>query len=152
MSSQLWQQPAVRNYFGQWSPPAIAGLAVLNNPGCFRVAWYSAPQYDERLIPESGYRQSQLALPVGGYIVGLAQATTAPTASNVYQVLLTDLSLNRQLFNAPIEAAALRGAPYLFPDAYPIVGEGVFRVELWNPVVGSGDILAEVVLLVVEPK
>lgn len=152
MINQLWQTPVIRDYFGVWSPPAIRNLEVLNNADCFRPAWYAAPKFSERIVPERGYRQAQLTLPVGGYIYAFAQAPGAYSGSNVFQVMVTDLSLNRPLSNAPIESTDLRGAPYYLADLYPVLGNGNFRVEIWNPVEGSGDILAEVVLCVVEPK
>lgn len=148
--NQLWQQPATRDYFGNWSPNPIANLEPINNPECFRAVWYSAPKFNERIVAQAGYRQAQLALPPGGYLYGVMVSDVF--SSNPFQVLITDLTLQRQLWNAPIESEVLRHTPFLLPDIYPIVAPGLFRVEIWNPVVDSGDIVAEVVLCCVEPK
>lgn len=148
--NQLWQQPATRDYFGNWSPNPIANLDPINNPECFRATWFSAPKYNERVVPQAGYRQSQLALPPGGYLHSIGVSDLF--AGNDFQVLITDLTLQRQLWNAPIESAVLRHDPFILPDIYPIVAPGLFRVEIWNPSTDSGDILAEVVLICVEPK
>lgn len=148
--NQLWQQPETRDYFGTWSPNPIANLDPINDPGCFRATQFSAPKFVERVIGNGGYRQAQLALPPGGYFYGIT--VSEAFAANPFQVLITDLTLKHQLTNAPIESRVLRGAPFYLPDAYPIVAPGLFRVEIFNPVADSGDILAEVVLLCVEPK
>ncbi len=149
--NQLWQNSGLRDYFGVWSPPAIAALELLNDPGCFRSSWYTAPKLTERLGPPQGYRQAQVTLPPGGYIYAVSQATDSPAAT-AFQYMVTDLSLNRQLSNAPIEAAALRGGPYYLPDLYPIVAPGLFKIEIWNPATTGGDILTEVTICFVEPR
>ena len=148
MINQLLQQPNFRDYFGRWTPPAIRNLDVVNDANCFRPSYYAAPKFSERTIPDRGYVQTQLSFPVGGYILAMSQAGDGP----LFQVMVTDLSLNRPLFNAPIETTAISGVFYTLPDLYPIRGNGNFRVEFWNSVAGVGDIVAEVVFCIVEPK
>jgi hypothetical protein len=151
VASQLWQKGELRDYSGIWTAAAIRNLEELNNSSCYRFSLWSAPKFTERTIPEGGYRQSQVALPVGGYVWGFASGDQG-VGSSAVRYLVTDLSLNRALSNAPLEALSLRGCPYILPDLYPIVAPGLIRVEAWNSEVGSGDVVAELVLLVVEPK
>lgn len=151
MSFQLWQTSSLRDYAGWWNAPCIRNLEALNNPGCFRQSLWSAPKFNERVIPEGGYTQSQVALPVGGYLWGFG-CSFNDGASDFARFLVTDLSLNRPFSNAPLEAAALRGSPFILPDLYPIVSPGLFRVECWNGApAGDGEIVAELVLMIVEP-
>lgn len=122
-----------RETWGDFDAAVIAQLASLAYDSCYKPKLYKAPDSTSELIANNGYVSYGLSITSGALIYGLY---TYNSSSWVVQV--TDMSLDHQLFSEPVPVALLNnnqkssGFPNLLTCPHPVVGTGVFRVQLWN--------------------
>jgi hypothetical protein len=143
----LWSQGALRDFFAVWSPAAIEQLQRVNDPTCYRPAWYSFPPMENQSVAARGYFQTVIVIPAGSFLVGFIHQSISGV---LFQFQITDLALDHSLISDPADDDLFQGTPYLFPDLYPVVAPGNFRCEVWNNSITEAA-TCEMILLVSEP-
>ena len=140
-----------RDYYGAFDASIIAQLAPLAENDCYQPKFYRAPALSNEVIPANGYASYGLKITPGSIIYGFYLSPSAglfplPKAFNVQ---ITDQSLKSKWFDEPIPSYFLAnakptqiqvlwttnyfGSACAFLDApYPVVGNGLFLVELWE--------------------
>lgn len=151
--SPLSLDQLTRDLWGQYDGAAIAQIADLAAEGCYQPKFYKAPADDQEVMQSGDYATYGLKITPGSIIYGLylpcdpvqnEQSNSAPPQFNVQ---ITDVTLKRKWFDDPIwslflanykptfqsQVALQSGSfPNLLPCPYPVVGSGLFMVELWN--------------------
>jgi len=168
--SPLSLDTLTRDYWGHYDAYAIAQLAPLQYEDCYQPKFYKAPAEAQELIPAKGYAAYGLAITPGSLIYGFfLPALLSTNVPEQWNVQITDESLNRKFWDAPIPSVLIANlkATYLgqlgyqnssngyigaFPNLlccpYPVVGKGTFYVQLWNPTTSQQRV--EIVLGVLE--
>lgn len=154
-----------RDYWGAFDASAIAQLAPLAEHACYQPKIYRAPAESDEVIPAYGYASYGLKITPGAIIYGfylpeLSQTVPVPAQFNVQ---VRDESLKHNWFDQPVPSyflanckptffatfAGLGSFPNLLVAPYPVVGTGLFLVEIWET---SGvQQRIELVLGVLEP-
>lgn len=146
--------PSWSETWGSWNGRCMAALDWLERVACLKGRYAVAPSREFQEIPASGQISYNLRLIPGSVIWGFAFPNGGGAMTDV-SLQITDLQLGHQFFQEPVSLSSLTPAGrregwfesfVLFPCPHPVVGDGLFRVELWGPV---GDI-AFVVLGVAE--
>ena len=158
--SPLSLDALTRDTWGSYDAAAIRQLAPLADEACYRPKIYKSPASPAEVMPINGYVSHGLKITPGSLIYGFylpAQlggltggefptviTTIAPPQFNVQ---ITDTSLGHKLFDEPVPslflgnykptyysaAFVLAGSfPSLMCAPYPVVGSGLFMVEIWN--------------------
>lgn len=158
--SPLSLDPLTRDTWGAYDAAAIRQLAPLADEQCYRPKLYKSPASPAEVMPGNSYVSHGLKLTPGSLIYGFylpAQLTGStggelPTGLSAiappsFNVQITDTSLGHKLFDEPVPSLflgnfkptyysavfALTGSfPNLLCAPYPVVGSGLFLVELWN--------------------
>lgn len=151
--SPLSLDALTRDYWGHYDAYAIAQLAPLAYEPCYQPKLYKAPAEAQELIAGKGYAAYGLAITPGSLIYGFyLPAQLSSSAPPQWNVQIKDESLDRKFWDDPIPSVLIGNfkPTYLgqlgFPTAgyvgsfpnllcapYPVVGKGIFFVELWNP-------------------
>lgn len=148
--SPLSLHQLTRDYWGQFDAAAIASLAPLSEETCYQPKFYKAPDLQGENLPALGYINYGMKVSVGSILYGFylppSPNTSLPAQFNVQ---ITDVSLNHQFFDepqpsifcgnynatyiSPAAASPIIGSfPHLFVAPHPVVGSGLFRVEIWE--------------------
>jgi hypothetical protein len=182
--SPLSLDALTRDTWGSFDAAAIRQLAPLADEVCYRPRLYKSPDSPSEVMPANGYVSHGLKITPGSLIYGFylpaeligvggegPQATLAAITPPQFNVQITDASLGHKLFDEPVPSLFLAnfkptyyGAVLLlaasFPNLlcapYPVVGSGLFMVELWNTAVSISTGLAvsqrvELVIGTLEP-
>lgn len=155
-----------RDYYGAFDAAIIAQLAPLSENTCYQPKIYRAPALSDEVIPANGYASFGLKITPGSIIYGFylppsSQSSNLPGAFNVQ---IRDESLQHRWFDQPVPSYFLANckptylsvslgvvgsAPNFLVAPYPVVGNGLFLVELWET---SGEAQrVELVFGVLEP-
>jgi hypothetical protein len=158
--SPLSLDPLTRDTWGSFDAAAIRQLAPLADDLCYRPKLYKSPDSPSELMATNGYVSYGLKITPGSLIYGfylaaelqfedlegtgvIVYAVTPPQ----FNVQITDASLGHKLFDEPIpsmflanfkpsyysaNAVIAASFPNLLCSPYPVVGSGLFMVELWN--------------------
>jgi hypothetical protein len=140
-----------RDYYGTISASAIAQLAPLAENDCYQPKIYRAPALENELLAANAYTSYGMKVTPGAIIccfyLPADPTTNLPGAFNVQ---ITDQSLRMKWFDEPVPsyflannkptylaAATSQGhvmgaAPVYFVSPYPVVGSGLFLVEIWE--------------------
>ena len=152
--SPLSLDALTRDTWGSFDAAAMQQIARIGNDPCYRPKLYKSPDSATEVVPANGYVSHGLRITPGSLIYGfylpLQVFTTTPVQFNV-QVTDQSLSLKghppRTLFDEPVPAWFLSnykptylGAdltqagsfPNLLCAPYPVVGNGLFLVEIWD--------------------
>lgn len=149
MISPLQIDQLTRDTYGDFDAIAIAQLLPLAYDSCYKPRLYKAPDSAQELIPAGGYTSYGLTISPGSLIYGFYNDVAAPA---VFQV--TDTSLDLSLFSDPVPVGLIAndqktvGYPYLLCAPYPVVGTGLFMVEIWNN--SASDARIQIVIGVLE--
>lgn len=149
-----------RDYWGSYDAAAIAQIAGLSGDACYTIKFYKAPDDSQEVFPAFGYVSCGLRITPGSLIWGFCLPCLATTGSAVigsdtlppqFTVQITDQSLlidgePHKWFSDPISsaflanykptyeslvpAAMLGSFPNLLRRPYPVVGSGLFTVEM----------------------
>lgn len=158
----------VRDYWGAFDPAAIAQLAPLAEHECYQPKIYRAPALSNELIPANGYASYGLKITPGAIIYGFylppnTQNRLLPIPAR-FNVQIRDESLKHFWFDQPLPSYflandkptylgaaqnVLASFPNLLVSPYPVVGNGLFLVEIWEAS-GSAQRI-ELVFGVLEP-
>jgi len=134
-SLQLW--PFYRETWGYFDPPAIAQLAPAAVDDCYQPKYYKLPDDDQDLLEAGAYLKYGLSITPGSLIWGIYhKAPNGQTAAG-FVFKITDLDLGIEVFDSPtpdmfVSNDQPSNYPWLLNAPYPVVGTGVFNVELWN--------------------
>jgi hypothetical protein len=143
----------VRDLWGHYDPIAIAQLAPLADESCYQPKFYKAPSPGLEVMANRAYVPYGLKITPGDIIYGFylpcSPATGLPPN---FSVQITDQDQNHQFFSEPIPSFMIANSlgcgqaeiveqkpsfPYLLNAPYPVTGEGLFLVELWNNLTSS---------------
>lgn len=154
-----------RDYWGAFDASAIAQLAPLAENKCYQPKIYRAPALSDEVVAASDYVSYGLKITPGAIIYGIYLPangfdTPLPPAFNVQ---ITDQSLRHKWFDQPVPSYFLGNckptflsssqnvmgsAPNLLVSPYPVVGTGLFLIEIWNTALSSGVPVAQRIELV----
>lgn len=139
-----------RDVSNAFDPSIIAQLAPLAHNPCYQPKVYRAPALSNEVIVANGYASYGLKITPGsiiyGFFVPVDPNSLVPDAFNVQ---VHDQSLKMKWFDEPVPSIFLGNARFTqqqilwttnyfgvspcFLDApYPVVGTGLFLVELWE--------------------
>ena len=137
-----------RDTWGSFDAPIIAQLAPLVENDCYQPKLYRAPDIASENFAKLGYASYGLKITPGSIIYGfqlpIQISTNLPKQFNVQ---IRDMSLQHNWWDQPIPAYHLANAklthlsasqnevaafPCLLDAPYPVVGTGLFRVEMWE--------------------
>ncbi len=151
--SPLSLNQLTRDLWGQFDASAIALLAPLATEDCYSIKFYKAPADDDEVMAANSYVSYGMKITPGSIIYGIylpcvpvpgAITTSAPPPFNVQ---ITDVSLEYKWFDDPVASVFLANYkpviqsivelqtgsfPWLLDAPYPVVGNGLFNVELWE--------------------
>jgi hypothetical protein len=143
--------PSWRDYYGSWNPSVEPYAAPLEKSNCHLPRLALVPDVLNQVVPASGKIEYNFHLRPGSLIWGFWQYFT--NTSNAIQ--LTDVNLGHAFFQDPVTLSLLitqganagRFPSYtLLPTPHPVVGDGLFTLEVWGD---PGDI-ASLILAVCE--
>ena len=160
--SPLSLDALTRDTWGSFDAAAIRQLAPLADDLCYRPKLYKSPDSPSEVMAANGYVSHGLKITPGSLIYGFylpAEVVLRPgegpaTVNSVtppqFNVQITDASLGHKLFDEPVPSLFLANFkptyynavlplaasfPNLLCAPYPVVGSGLFMVELWNTAV-----------------
>lgn len=149
--SPLSMNQLTRDLWGQFDAAAIAQLAPLANDPCYNLKFYKAPADQDELVPANGYVPYGLRITPGSLIFGFYlpcipnAASPWASAPGQFTVQITDVSLKHKWFDDPVSSLFLANFkptfqsnnfggmgsfPNLLVAPYPVVGSGLFDVEI----------------------
>ena len=135
-----------RDTWGRYDPAAIAQLAGLAEDDCYQIKFYKAPGDNQEVFAAFGYVPYGMRVKPGSIIFGVYLPCNIETdgATN-FTVQITDQSLDHAWFDDPISgnflsnfkvvaqsvsASQITSFPNLLNAPYPVVGSGLFMVEI----------------------
>lgn len=121
-------------------------------------------------VTEDGYCEYVLTLPAGSFILAFMHSftslgsanTTDPPVGSGFRCQITDVKADYKFFNKPVPEAyflndvpsanptaplnvtslyVLNQTPRLLPGPYPVVPPGMFKVEFWNLLNSTNDLI-----------
>ena len=144
--------PSWSDSWGLWNSRALAAQAWLENERCLKARLALAPNAAAQTIPLSGQIDYNVRLVPGSVVFGFVLPLSAAGSEDI-RIQVTDVALNHQWFQEPLSLASLGVTgvrecwferSILLPCPHPVVGDGLFRVELWGPVGSSAFIIFHV--------
>jgi hypothetical protein len=133
MITPLQIDQLTRDTYGDFDAVAIAQLMPLAYDSCYKPRLYKAPDSSQETLAAGGYTSYGLSISPGSLIYGFYNAADDPAV-----VQITDTSLDLQMFSEPVPVGLISnnqktvGYPCLLCGPYPVVGTGLFLVEIWN--------------------
>lgn len=136
-----------RDVWGSYDAQAIAQLAPLALDACYQPKFYKAPDLQTEVVAALGYVAFGLKITPGSLIYGVylpALATGSPASFNLQ---ITDQALHHTFWDEPVPSVAVGNFkatalslfltqygsfPNLFNCPHPVVGDGLFLVEIWE--------------------
>jgi hypothetical protein len=146
--SPLSLDALTRDTWGSYDAYAIAQLAPLAYESCYQPKFYKAPDLASELFAPYAYVNFGLKITPGSLVYGIY--LPADPNTNVpppFSLQVTDAALNHKWWDEPIPSYfvgnykatyldtnkfQIGSFPNLFDAPYPIVGEGLLSVEIWE--------------------
>lgn len=142
-----------RDLYGAFDAAAIAQLAPLAENTCYQPKFYKAPATSDEVIAGNGYASYGLKITPGSiiYAIYLPPVSLTSPLPPQFNVQVTDQSLKMAWYDQPVPSYFLGNckptylsssqdimgsAPSFLVAPYPVVGNGLFLVEIWET---SGD-------------
>jgi len=124
-----------RDIWNEFDALAIAQIAPLAYDDCYKPRVYVGLDSDAQAIAALGYSSFGLQITPGSLIYGFYMGI--PVVPSPWNFQMTDMSLGRSLFSDPVSQlflSNLKGLAYpcLLCAPYPVVGSGMFLVEVWS--------------------
>ena len=148
MISPLSLDQLTRDTWGAYDAAAIAQLAPLASDACYQPKFYKAPDPESELMAANDYLAFGLKITPGSLLVGFyLPADPVTLMPALFNLQITDTALGRKFWDAAVpsffvgnyKATAadtllprLGSFPHLLNAPYPVVGDGLFLVELWE--------------------
>jgi hypothetical protein len=130
-----------RDLWNDWDALAIAQLAPVVNDPCYKPKIYVGLDSLSQTIPALGYVSYGMQITPGSLIYGFYMGAT----SQSFTIQVTDMSTGIPFWSSPISDGFLVNQkgndqnnsdspvyPNLMSTPRPVVGSGVFLVEVWN--------------------
>ena len=151
--SPLSLNPLTRDLWGQYDATCIAQLAGYADDPCYTIKFYKAPADDDELMDGNAFAAYGMKVTPGSLIFGFYLPCVplvddlAFSAPPPFNVQVTDSSLKHKWFDDPVASlflsnykpcyqsvfGTLTGSfPNLMNAPYPVVGKGLFMVEIQN--------------------
>lgn len=156
--SPLSLNQLTRDYWGHYDASVIAQLAPLALESCYQPKFYKSPAQAQEVVAANAYVTHGLKITPGSLIVGWqVPALVSTSQAPQYNLQITDENIHRQdgrprkFWDSPIPSFFLGNykPTYLsalsFPAAgqigtfpnlanapYPVVGDGLYLVEIWE--------------------
>jgi hypothetical protein len=150
MMNALQHWPYYRDTWGSYDSAIMPLFAGLDHNSCYRPKWYNAPDIGLQLMQPGVYQRYTLSITPGSLIWGWIQNNNSP----IFSFQLTDMSTGHQFWDTPISNYFLSNPNGRFPSLlsapYPVVGNGMFRAELWADAANTGAQRCYVILGVAE--
>jgi len=157
-----------RDYWGHFDAYAISQFATLADDPCYQPKFYKAPASSDELMAPGASVQYGLKITPGSLILGTClPGLVATSAAPLFIVQVRDQSLRHNFWDEPIPSfflgnfkpnglsanpllatGAILSEPSWFTSPYPVTGDGLFMVSLWNP--NATALRVELVFLVLE--
>jgi len=150
--SPLSMNQLTRDLWSQYDCSAIWQLAPLWNDPCYNLKFYKAPSDQDELAAPNAYIPYGLRITPGSIIFGTYLPCIPNLAGNPWEsapgaftVQITDVSMKRKWFDDPVSSLFLANFkptflsnnfggmgsfPNLLVAPYPVVGSGLFDVEI----------------------
>ena len=144
--SPLSLNPLTRDLWGAFDASAIAQLAPLASDPCYTMKFYKAPADNQELLPANAYAPYGLKITPGSIIFGFyLPINVSSQVPPLFTVQITDVDMNHKLFTEPkaslflanfkpcyasIATTNMGSFPNLLSTPYPVVGRGVFKVDI----------------------
>jgi hypothetical protein len=133
-----------RDLWNEFDALAIAQLAPLAFDDCYKPRIYVGLDSDAQSIAALGYSSFGLQITPGSLIYGFYMGI--PVFPSPWNFQMTDMSLGRSLFSDPVSQiflANLKGLayPWLLCAPYPVVGSGMFLVEVWSQLATTQSVI-----------
>jgi len=149
--SPLSMNQLTRDLWSQYDASAIWQLAPLVNDPCYTIKFYKAPDDASDLVPANGYVPYGLRITPGDIIYGVYLPCIPnvddpfESAPGSFTVQITDVSMRHKWFDDAVSSLFLsnykptfqsnnfQGAgsfPNLLTAPYPVVGSGLFDIEI----------------------
>ncbi len=164
MISPLSLDQLTRETWGNYDAAAIAQIAGLASDLCYAPKFYKAPDPGNELFAANQYLAYGLKITPGSLILGIQlPANPATLMPPQFNLQITDSALGRKFWDSAIPSffvgnykataadtllARIGSFPNLFNCPYPVVGDGLFLVEIWETSGAAQRI--ELVLVVLE--
>jgi hypothetical protein len=138
------------DYWGSFDAAIIAQLAPLCENDCYQPRIYRAPAVSAESFAANSYATYGMKITPGSLIYGFYLPPSSPTVSTPgqFNVQIRDESLKMDWFDQPIPSYFLANAqltylqatglnvvgafPSLLCAPYPVVGTGLFAVQIWE--------------------
>lgn len=150
--SPLQLDPLTRDYWGHSDAWVIGQLAPLAQNECYQPKFYKAPASSDELVPAYGAVEYGLKITPGGLIFGFCLPGQLPSLlPPSFNVQIIDQSLRHKFWDEPVASVFLGNFkptalsanpllasggigsfPHLLNCPYPVVGDGLFMVQMWE--------------------
>jgi hypothetical protein len=151
--SPLSLDTLTRDYWGSFDAAIIAQLAPLCENDCYQPKIYRAPSVSGEVLAGGAYISYGLKITPGSILVCtyLPPSSTTAAVPGQFNIQLRDMSLDHLFWDQPIPSYMVANAkltylgtsedtvgafPNLLDAPYPVVGNGLFEVQIWE---GSGE-------------
>ena len=148
-----------RDLYGAYDPAAIAQLAPLAENFCYQPKFYKGLATSDEVVAANGYASYGMKITPGSIIYAVylppecyQEAGSGPTAMGTitpqqFNIQVTDQSLKMPWYDQPVPSYFLGNAKLTYLSAsqdimgaapnflvapYPVVGNGLFLVEVWE--------------------
>jgi hypothetical protein len=124
-----------RDYFGMWNSLVEPQIAPLEASVCHGPRFATVPTIEQQVVGPSGKITYNFHLPSGSIVLGFWVGYSAP-----FTFQLTHVDLGHKLVQEPerSDGVTTTGADSarfpsftLLPVPWPVVGDGLFTLELW---------------------
>lgn len=150
--SPLQIDALTRDYYGHYDAWVISQLAPLAQQSCYQPKFYKAPASSDELLAPGAVANFGMQVTPGGIMYGFyLPALVATGAPLPFSVQITDTSLRHKWFDEVVPSiflanfapTGLSANPLLANGAifsraslinapYPVVGSGLFKIDIWN--------------------
>jgi hypothetical protein len=147
--SPLSLDPLTFDYWGSFDAAIIAQLAPLAENDCYQPKIYRAPAVPAEVVKANGYVSYGLKITPGSIIYGFYLPPSGPLTAlpAQFNVQIKDQSLKHEWFDQPVPSYFLANSkltylsvgqnvvgcfPCLLDAPYPVVGNGLFLVQIWE--------------------
>jgi len=156
-TSPLELDPLTRAYWGHYDSWAIQQLDPLADEACYKPKFYKAPASSDELIGAFAYVTYGLRITPGSLIFGFyLPALVATSQPQLFTVQIRDAAMDHSFWDEPVPSfflgnykptylsnnvldttGKIGSFSSLLPALHPVVGDGLFLVEIWDTLGGT---------------